>query len=308
MDSFSSRLAVLGSTELLELILLQLDLRSLLHAQRVCLRWRDVCQSAALQRALFFRPAKAGSEAVVNPLLMLYFPAWFAPKKLWKERYQIDKESWARDAVLRERFLRPEASWKAMLPIQPQPDSLRVVLRAFSDHERVRKGEILLNGKWRATAGQALTTDPVGSRKRKRRRAEVEVHWNGRDVNMGLIYHLAQTYVRARVVSHFSVAYPEEAQRVLDAELESKIPSRYGDLPASRPFSYVAERFTKPDKPGSNALTMVFEQVQNWFEPQDRTGDWLEKQNARFARLSLRGWAGPVIWDETAIRWHAQED
>lgn len=58
MSLSATRYAVFCTTELLDDILLQLTMKDLLFAQRVCRRWRDVIQqSKPLQKALFFLPS-----------------------------------------------------------------------------------------------------------------------------------------------------------------------------------------------------------------------------------------------------------
>ena len=53
----SATTKVLGTNELLEMILLKLPLRDVLLAQLVCKTWRaDITASIDLQRALFFEP------------------------------------------------------------------------------------------------------------------------------------------------------------------------------------------------------------------------------------------------------------
>ncbi|KFH48367.1 hypothetical protein ACRE_008520 [Hapsidospora chrysogenum ATCC 11550] len=75
---------VLAIPELLALILIHLDQRSLLtKAQRVGKRWKDVLHaSPALRRHLFFyvpatEPRRPPEEKTLNPLLAVAFPPWF---------------------------------------------------------------------------------------------------------------------------------------------------------------------------------------------------------------------------------------
>lgn len=76
---------VLDCPELLELILLQLPIRSLLHAQRICRSFRDAIRSSpTLQQALFFQPlprlptdSPATQDQVLNPLLVENFRPFF---------------------------------------------------------------------------------------------------------------------------------------------------------------------------------------------------------------------------------------
>jgi hypothetical protein len=75
---------VLAIPELLALILIHLDQRSLLtKAQRVCKLWRDVLHaSPALRRHVFFyvpatEPRRLPEEKTLNPVLAEVFPPWF---------------------------------------------------------------------------------------------------------------------------------------------------------------------------------------------------------------------------------------
>ncbi|RAK81262.1 uncharacterized protein BO72DRAFT_345072, partial [Aspergillus fijiensis CBS 313.89] len=75
----------LNTPELLELILSQLDPRTLLTAaQLTCRTWRTLIQTShPLQEALFFRPARASPTTPApatkkfNPLLAWAFPGFF---------------------------------------------------------------------------------------------------------------------------------------------------------------------------------------------------------------------------------------
>ncbi|KAJ6437377.1 Zinc finger, CCHC-type [Purpureocillium lavendulum] len=75
----------LGTTELLEQILLHLDMQTLLvSATRACRQWNSlIAASPLLQKALFLRPDDDGdatpADAVVNPLLAQHFPPFFTP-------------------------------------------------------------------------------------------------------------------------------------------------------------------------------------------------------------------------------------
>lgn len=115
-------------TEILELILLATDTRTLLaSAQRVCRKWHFLIQdSSDLQAALFFKPVNytlpRGTPGIRNPLLEECIWPWFCARQAheWKAPLveggakipQIDPQS---DEV----FLRKGASWKRMLFQQP---------------------------------------------------------------------------------------------------------------------------------------------------------------------------------------------
>ncbi|KAE8422264.1 hypothetical protein BDV36DRAFT_245462, partial [Aspergillus pseudocaelatus] len=127
----AARLAVhrtLSTPEVLELILLQLDLRTLLtSAQRTCRAWRTLIQdSPALQRALFFMPGTGDSSGrkVSNPLLVEAFPFVFdtSTNMTFPEYRDGECLSTCRMAKYPETqtaFLRREASWRRMLLQQP---------------------------------------------------------------------------------------------------------------------------------------------------------------------------------------------
>ncbi|KAJ5423597.1 hypothetical protein N7491_008813 [Penicillium cf. griseofulvum] len=79
-------------TEILELILLETDTRTLLaSAQRVCRKWHSLIQdSSDLQAALFFKPVNytlpRGTPGIRNPLLQECIWPWFCARQArnWK--------------------------------------------------------------------------------------------------------------------------------------------------------------------------------------------------------------------------------
>ncbi|PKY06161.1 hypothetical protein P168DRAFT_316181 [Aspergillus campestris IBT 28561] len=127
---------VFSTHELLESILLQVDLRTLLtSAQRVNRTWHDLIRSSLpLQRTLFFAPQddiQKNTEYTYNPLLTNAFPTFFQsfpgpaagrPKKLNLNSLEMvlrpDKQT---------AYLRAEASWRTMLTRQPPVRSLLAV-------------------------------------------------------------------------------------------------------------------------------------------------------------------------------------
>ncbi|KAI1311079.1 hypothetical protein F5Y03DRAFT_343396 [Xylaria venustula] len=139
----SSREAVLQTAELLQEILLNLDMRTLLTAaQRVSRQWRElVTSSPALQQALYFEPmAESSGIATQNPLLAEIFPLWF-PKETQEEQLDVDEvdeiEEWPKvperedfDSLemaqesRRHAFMHPTATWRRMLVRQPPVRSL----------------------------------------------------------------------------------------------------------------------------------------------------------------------------------------
>lgn len=116
---------VLAIPELLEPILLNLDMRSLLtSALRVCRQWRDLIQgSTLLQKALFFKceEEQAGSDEVTfNPLLVELFPLFFnfagTPSPRGFNDLAIESLPIGRRRVA---FYRLNASWRRMHMRQP---------------------------------------------------------------------------------------------------------------------------------------------------------------------------------------------
>jgi hypothetical protein len=66
--------AVLATAELLELILLNLPIKDILFAQKVCKQWKQLIDSSPLlQQALFLKPAPASSAAIDSKTLNLKF-------------------------------------------------------------------------------------------------------------------------------------------------------------------------------------------------------------------------------------------
>lgn len=116
---------VLAIPELLEPILLNLDMRSLLtSALRVCRQWRDLIQgSTLLQTALFFKSNEKKSESeevTFNPLLVEMFPLLFdfagAPSPRGFDDEAIEALPIGRRRVA---FYRLNASWRRMHMRQP---------------------------------------------------------------------------------------------------------------------------------------------------------------------------------------------
>ncbi|KAE8377734.1 hypothetical protein BDV26DRAFT_292960 [Aspergillus bertholletiae] len=106
---------VLHLVEILELIFLETDARTLLTSiQLVCYRWYDVIRgSPRLQAALFLRPYLKNQPSSKNPFT----------------KQIIDKLT---SLTVEPGLLRPEASWRRMLPQQP-PVSLIKIRHAHSD-------------------------------------------------------------------------------------------------------------------------------------------------------------------------------
>ncbi|RAL01403.1 uncharacterized protein BO80DRAFT_464650 [Aspergillus ibericus CBS 121593] len=141
MHTTSTTNWVLSTPELLELILLHLDLRTLLTcAPLVCHFWNTLIQqSTPLQETLYFKPIKpkhhpsnanASIARTLNPLLVDSFPAIFHqngtvfPQN--KEPFSLTDLDMVRRPEKRDSYLRPEASWRRMLIQQPPATKLGV--------------------------------------------------------------------------------------------------------------------------------------------------------------------------------------
>lgn len=120
---------VLSTAEILESILLELDLETLLTAaQQTCRAWKYVIDaSPSLQKALFFSPiedTEGHKEKIRNPLLVGRFPPFFT-KPNREDMFALEPRSFMSclDMIKRrykfEAYVRPEASWRHMLVQQP---------------------------------------------------------------------------------------------------------------------------------------------------------------------------------------------
>ncbi|KAL4800780.1 hypothetical protein BDV19DRAFT_352127 [Aspergillus venezuelensis] len=124
---------VLETPELLEMVLVQTDMRTLLiSAQRVCHTWKAVMDhSPSIQRALFFKGSQDSPKvnwdwsevrilqttdvknAVLNPLLVENFPSLFPGK----ESMGSDSDFLGLPDL--QILMRMDASWRRMLVSQP---------------------------------------------------------------------------------------------------------------------------------------------------------------------------------------------
>ncbi|RAL08536.1 F-box protein [Aspergillus homomorphus CBS 101889] len=119
---------VLVTPELLELILAQLDIRTLLtSAQRVSRSWHALIQdSHPLQEALYFRPIKpecsTADQRTTNPLLAQAFSPIFTTPPFGVALTLNTLDLMTHPAKQRA-YLRPDASWRRMLVTQPPATS-----------------------------------------------------------------------------------------------------------------------------------------------------------------------------------------
>jgi hypothetical protein len=124
----------LHTPEVLEMILLQVDMRTLLTSgQRVCYAWTNLIRtSRSLQRALFFMPIQesewAAGEKTLNPLLAEVFPSIFPAKyDECDEKFSIRELPMAKDAEAMAIFGPLDASWRRMLVQQPPLSDIGVL-------------------------------------------------------------------------------------------------------------------------------------------------------------------------------------
>ncbi|KAF4446622.1 hypothetical protein F53441_9753 [Fusarium austroafricanum] len=142
---------ILAVPEMLELILLHLDMKTLLvSASRVCHHWTAIItESPWIQQALFFRPVPSSGERpksfTLNPLLVEKFGRCFfdvdrkyaylrradsffrlpwAPEGLIKEQGEARSLSVLEKTGRLENFTMRNSSWRRMLVSQPPPPGL----------------------------------------------------------------------------------------------------------------------------------------------------------------------------------------
>ncbi|KAJ5972871.1 uncharacterized protein N7479_002789 [Penicillium vulpinum] len=132
----SAQTRALAIPEIVISILHQMDMDTLIAAQRVCHAWADpIRRLRSLQKALFFIPDsdKSGTNTrVYNPLLARVFDSAFPSEdlrgpsnakgcKVTENMKQVALSHFdlAKSPTKREIYLRPEASWRRMLTQQP---------------------------------------------------------------------------------------------------------------------------------------------------------------------------------------------
>ncbi|KAH9902066.1 hypothetical protein F4778DRAFT_736129 [Xylariomycetidae sp. FL2044] len=140
----SSMSHVIATPELLEAVLLQLDLQTLLVAATLVNHYfHDVItKSVMLQRALFFTPDPTvqgipHSPTTLNPLLRRAFYPWYdhsGRSSLKNRGYSIHSFKTMeilRDPCKKEKIWREDASWRRMLVQQPAVTTMAFVSRGF---------------------------------------------------------------------------------------------------------------------------------------------------------------------------------
>ncbi|KAF7516431.1 hypothetical protein PCG10_002133 [Penicillium crustosum] len=115
--------------EIVTSILHEMDMRTLIAAQRVCRMWATLIhESLSLQHALFLLPANNKNHTgprIYNPVLAEAFPSFFPrtgniyAKPDSEEDTNLTSLSFAKNPTKRNMYLRPEASWRRMLTTQP---------------------------------------------------------------------------------------------------------------------------------------------------------------------------------------------
>lgn len=173
--------------ELLEQVLLHLTQGEILHVQRVCHFWLDtICDSPLLQQKLCFQPlppSKASKRPPeFNPIVKELFPFLFEPHAFlsgWLVKGEAERtiRHWNEDPARREAVLRPEASWRRMLPLQPAAPIDGFVMNEWNLED---EGTVL---EW-------AEVDP------SRHASNVASRWDlGDSATMGLLYDIAVSHL-----------------------------------------------------------------------------------------------------------------
>ncbi|KAJ5475661.1 hypothetical protein N7539_007948 [Penicillium diatomitis] len=119
--------------ELIEAILRQVDMQTILLAQRVCRQWAlCIRESSAIQEILFFRPAPANRPRQQNPLLAFKFPYWFPADDAGSCAIAFGAADMHHFLEISDIYRRPEASWRRMLVQQPPIMAMGWVERSVS--------------------------------------------------------------------------------------------------------------------------------------------------------------------------------
>ncbi|KAK0100832.1 hypothetical protein ONS95_007279 [Cadophora gregata] len=127
MPSISARDKVLALPELTAAIVIQLPINDILiNAQRVSSKWKAAVDSLPVQQVLFFAPLPSdrGLKPQFNPLLAEKFPAWFKPTERkgshrGSRGWKFEELEWGSTKEKCAAYVRKDASWRRMLPVQP---------------------------------------------------------------------------------------------------------------------------------------------------------------------------------------------
>ncbi|KAI2927985.1 hypothetical protein CBS147320_4816 [Aspergillus niger] len=144
MTSSNSIQTVLSVRRILERILLDLDMRTLLtSAPRVNRFWNFLTRdSRPIQEALFFQPVKSRSHEstirLLNPLLAEAFPCIFQRNSIvfpehTESKHTFDTLDMVKDPDRTEVYMREDASWRYMLVQQPPARKLWIVSHCGDD-------------------------------------------------------------------------------------------------------------------------------------------------------------------------------
>ncbi|RHZ44866.1 F-box protein [Aspergillus thermomutatus] len=127
--------------EILGMILLKLDMRTLLCSQRTCRSWfTTIKYSTAMQKALFFTPIEKipNQEPLQNSMLAVAFSALFdaTDPNDPEDKYDYGQSAFSTFDMIKKpqklaAYLRPEASWRRMLVQQPPVPKFAVFEEGF---------------------------------------------------------------------------------------------------------------------------------------------------------------------------------
>jgi hypothetical protein len=141
---------VLGTPELLTLILSHVEVRTLLHATRVNRAFNSIISSTrTLQQHLFFVPCKTTPPPEVitysgeyeayppltvrlvrlNPLLLHSFPNFFPKSKIGGGRTGFLDLDWAKDSTRTKSYAQAGATWRRMFLSDPAPEKMTLIWR-----------------------------------------------------------------------------------------------------------------------------------------------------------------------------------
>ncbi|RAH57541.1 hypothetical protein BO85DRAFT_488270 [Aspergillus piperis CBS 112811] len=144
MESHNSVQTVLSVRTILEYILLELDMRTILiSASRVNRFWNyTISNSRPIQQALFIQPFRRRNhnspQGVLNPLLAEAFPGIFQRNSTvfpehTESKLTFDTFHMVRDPTRTEIYMRENASWRRMLVQQPPARSFGIVSHIGDD-------------------------------------------------------------------------------------------------------------------------------------------------------------------------------
>ncbi|KAJ5381092.1 uncharacterized protein N7496_003520 [Penicillium cataractarum] len=114
----------LALPEIITSIMHQMDMRTLITAQRVCQTWNNLIKSSrSLQQALFFLPDDTldpTKPRIYNNLLAEIFPSFFPHiTSTSTEQTTLTSITFVSNHKPLKKYLQPEASWRQMLTTNP---------------------------------------------------------------------------------------------------------------------------------------------------------------------------------------------